>query len=456
MSDFLGDDYLLNTAPAKAIFREIRNLPILDPHNHADVKEIAENRNYANLWQIEGATDHYVWEMLRKRGVAEQFLTGPATPHEKWLVLAGVFEELVGSPTYEWIHLDLQRLLGIEKPINAENAEAIWQESLAILAGEDLRPQQLLRRMGVECMCSTDDPADSLEHHRALAASPIAGVVRPTFRPDKAMNIFKPDWPDYVARLEGVVGGSFAHVQDLVAGLRLRHDFFAANGCVASDHGVEVPYGYHSSAAAADAAFRKARQRQPLEPAEKIAYMSYILHEVAELDSAKGWVFQLHMGCVRDVRDSLARQIGPDSGGDISSHSVPIVEPLRDFLNRFDGRLKTVLYCLDPAHYATLASLARAFGPKVNLGPAWWLNDSPYGMRQHLEYISGVDVLSNVPGMVSDSRKLLSYASRHEMFRRCLSDVLGKMVAEGRAPLAAAVKTARRVTYDNPKNFYGI
>ncbi len=183
--------------------------------------------------------------------------------------------------------------------------------------------------------------------------------------------------------------------------------------------------------------------------------MSYILNEVAEMDSAKGWVFQVHMGVVRDVRNTLWENLGPDTGGDVSDHMLPLSEPLLPLLNRFDNRLKVVLYCIDPHHQATLATLTRAFGSMVNLGSAWWLNDTPTGMKRQLEYISTVDLLSNFAGMVSDSRKLLSYASRHEMFRRCMSDVLGKFVDEGRAPLDAALRLARGMCYDNVKSFWG-
>ncbi len=455
MSDFLGETYLLSTAPARDLYAAVADLPIIDAHNHADVKEIAENACYTDLWQIEAATDHYVWELLRKRGVPERLITGDASNREKWLSAARVWEELAGNPTYEWVHLDLKRLLGIDELINGENGAMIWERSAAILQRDDMRPQALLKRMKVEVMGSTDDPIDSLEHHQKLQDSPIAGMVRPTFRPDKAMNIFKPDWRDYIHKLEKRVGESFRSISDLIQALRQAHDYFAANGCLASDHGVEIPYAHFVDEADADAVFRKALRREAIGKEEEIAYMSYVMHEMARLDSEKGWVFQLHMGAVRDIRDSLSRELGPDTGGDISNHHMPIVAPLRDLLNRFDGNLKVVLYCLDPTHQATLATLARAFGKNVSLGSAWWLNDTPVGMRTQLEYIAGVDLLMNSAGMVSDSRKLFSYGSRHEMFRRVLCDVVGNMVSLGRMPMRVAEKLVVRVAYDNPKSLFG-
>ncbi|MFA4945694.1 MAG: glucuronate isomerase [Lentisphaeria bacterium] len=453
---FLGDSYLLGSTTARRLYETVQDLPILDPHNHADVKAIAENRASANLWEAEAATDHYVWELLRKRGLPERLITGAATPREKWDACAAAFPALVGNPTYEWIHLDLRRRFGIQELIAAETAGPIWDATLAALQTPAMKPQALLQAMKVERMCSTDDPLDSLEWHQALDATPSAGVVRPTFRPDKAMNIFKPDWNDYINRCEALAGASFQHLPDLIAFLQQRHDFFATRGCVASDHGVETPWGHNVSPAAADAIFRKARARQPLTPAEQQAYLAFLLQACGEMDAAKGWVFQLHLGCVRDLRDSLAHSLGPDSGGDISNHATPIVEPLRDFLNRFDNRLQTVLYCLEPGHQATLATLARAFGATVSLGSAWWLNDTPVGMRRQLEYIGSVDLLWNFAGMVSDSRKLLSYGSRHEMFRRVLCDVAGNLVERGQAPASLAEKLVRHLSYDRPKQLFNL
>jgi glucuronate isomerase len=305
-------------------------------------------------------------------------------------------------------------------------------------------------------MCSTDDPVDSLEYHRALQQSSIPGVVRPTFRPDRAMNVFKPDWRDYIGMLEKRVNSSFGGIDDLVAALKVTHDYFAENGCVASDHGVNVPYGFRVEKDDADAAFRKAYDGKQLDPAETVGFMSYVLNEVAEMDAEKGWVFQLHIGAVRDVRDRLLSDVGPDSGGDTSDHLTDIVTPLRDLLNRFDDRLKVALYNLSPVHNATLAGLTRAFGAKVNLGLAWWLNDSYIGMKRQLEYVGTVDVLMNLSGMVSDSRKILSYGSRHEMFRRTLSDVVGRMVDLGQVPLALAERLVTYLAYERPKEFFGL
>lgn len=452
---FLDEKYLLTTDTAAGLFEIVANLPVIDAHNHADVAEIRQNLNYPDIWQVEVATDHYVWELMRKRGVPESHITGKAGNSEKWLALADIFDELAGNPTYEWIHLDLKRRLGVDHIISSDTGQAIWDCTRTLLAKPEMRPQALLAEMQVEVIGSTDDPVDSLSDHRALAEAEVPFRICPTFRPDNAMNIFKPDWVDYIHRLEKRFGMRFKHVADLLDALRQAHDYFADHGAVASDHGVEVPYAYQVEEEDADAIFKRAIAGKELDEDDIVGFLSFMLNEVAEMDAEKGWVFQLHLGCARDVRDTLKNGIGPDSGGDISDHMIDIVAPLNPLLNRFDGRLKVVLYSLDPSHQTTLAALCRAYGENVNLGSAWWFNDSPVGMKRQLEYIGSVDLLANMAGMVSDSRKLVSYGSRHEMFRRVLCDVVGGLVERGQVPVKVAEKLVTFLAYERPKQLFG-
>lgn len=452
---FLDDFYLLTSQPARDIYEAVKSLPIIDAHNHCDVKALSENRKFQDIWEAEAGSDHYVWECLRKCNVPEELITsGSSSNRDKWLALANAFELMAGNPTYEWIHLDLKRRLKIDLEINAENGAEIWDRSKEILGRDEMSQQNLIKAMNVECMCSTDDPLDSLEYHQALQSTPLSGVVRPTYRPDKAMNIDKPDWNEYMDKLGKRWNMKLDKLDDLLEALRLAHDFFAENGCKASDHGVNVPYAYEVKKEDAAAVFRKARKKKSLSEAEKIAFMSYFLHYTAELDDEKDWVFQLHIGAVRDVRKSLFDSLGPDCGGDISDHMTDYVTPLLPLLNRFDQRLKIVLYNMNPIHNATLAQLCRAFGHKLSLGLAWWLNDSFIGMKRQLEYVGSVDLLSNLAGMVSDSRKILSYGSRHEMFRRSLAEVMGEMVARGQMTLKTAQKNAALLCYERPKTLF--
>lgn len=453
---FLDDKYLLESDSAVAIYAAVKDLPIIDPHNHADVAEIAANGNYSNAWQVFAATDHYVWEVMRKRGVDENSITGSATPKEKWMELARVMPEIAGNPVFEWIHLDLRRRFGITDVLCSENAEHIWDEVNARLATDDFKPLALLKAMNVEVMCSTDDPVDTLEYHAAVNEKAGRVVIRPTWRPDKAMRIHYPGFRDYVAKLGERFGIEIDSVEKLVEALQKSHDYFAEKGCRASDHDTPHPLPGNATLAEADVVFQRALAGETMSQADIDTYQDYLTIKVAEMDMRAGWVYQMHMCVIRDVRDTLFQSLGMDVGGDISEFYVNIAKPLCGFLNHFDDRLKLVLYSLEPCHQAALAAVARAFGKNVRLGSAWWLNDQPYGMSTQLEYIGNVDVYSCFAGMVSDSRKILSYASRFEMFRRTLSNVLGGLVLKGRMPQEIAEKIAVMMCYTEPKKFFNV
>lgn len=453
---FLDDKYLLESDSAVAIYAAVKDLPIIDPHNHADVAEIAANGNYSNAWQVFAATDHYVWEVMRKRGVDENSITGSASPKEKWMELARVMPEIAGNPVFEWIHLDLRRRFGITDVLCSENAERIWDEVNAKLATDDFKPLALLKAMNVEVMCSTDDPVDTLEYHAIVNEKAGRVVIRPTWRPDKAMRIHYPGFRDYIAKLGKRFGIEIDSVEKLVEALQKSHDYFAEKGCRASDHDTPHPLPGNATLAEADVIFQRALAGETMSQADIDTYQDYLTIKIAEMDMRAGWVYQMHMCVIRDVRDTLFQSLGMDVGGDISEFYVNIAKPLCGFLNHFDDRLKLVLYSLEPCHQAALAAVARAFGKNVRLGSAWWLNDQPYGMSTQLEYIGNVDVYSCFAGMVSDSRKILSYASRFEMFRRTLSNVLGGLVLKGRMPQEIAEKIAVMMCYTEPKKFFNV
>ena len=454
---FMDAKYLMKSAAAPALFDQIKKLPVVDPHNHANVKEIADNGNYSDAWQLFAATDHYVWEMLRKRGVSEELITGSATPEEKFLSMAKVFPEIAGNPVYEWIHLDLKRYFGIDDLISEATGKAIYDEVTAKLQTPEYRPQQLLTGvLNVEVMCSTDDLIDTLEDHKRVNDAVGRTLIRPTWRPDKAMKITNPGWRAYMNQVEARFGHKLNSISDLIDAFKASHDFFAENGCRASDHGIEIPLRADYSIADADKVFKKAMAGEKLTVEEENCFMGCFLAEAAELNSKSNWVTQLHLGAVRDVRTTLFNNLGPDVGGDISDHYLDYAPALCSFLNRFDGRLKVVLYCLEQSHQGTLATISRAFGEKVSLGSAWWLLDTPVGMRRQLEYIGSTDTFSNFAGMVSDSRKLLSYGSRFEMFRRVLADVIGAHVERGQMPMEIASDLVERMAFSGTKKFWNL
>lgn len=446
---FLDEEYLLGSESARQLYDEIRELPILDPHSHLDVQAVARNEGWDDIWEVEGATDHYVWQLMRKRGVPERKITGSASNREKWMALAEVFPQFAGNPTYEWIHLDLKRRFGIEKLISGDTAEEIWTETKDMLESPEMRQQALLEEMNVEVVSSTDDPVSDLEHHRRLEDDLEEITVRPTWRPDTAMKIDEAGWREYVDDLAGATDTDTSDLDGFLTALEVSHEYFENHGCRASDHGLhEVVSKPVSDRRAADI-YQRAYAGETIASDDVTDFQAYVLERIGELNRDTGWVTQFHIGPVRDYRDSLYDELGPDAGGDVSTQDIELAENLEYFLNRFDEELQIVLYTVDPTHYPTVATISRAF-PNVSVGAAWWFNDSPTGMRRQLEYVSTVDLLANHGGMVSDSRKLLSFDSRFEMFRRSLADTVGSMVEQGQIPHGVAEDLVREVAYDRP------
>ncbi len=451
---FLDERYLLTNSTALLLYDVIRSLPIVDPHNHANIEEIVLDTPWKDIWEVEGATDHYVWELMRKRGIPEEKITGNAPNKEKWLALCKIFPELVGNPVYEWVHLDLKRVFGIEDIVSPYTGEKIWHETLEMLQTKEMRPQSLLKKMNVEILSTTDDPRDDLLYHEK--AKTLDGIkITPTWRPDKAMNIEKKEWKSYVEELGGKIGEDIETLDGFLSALLKSHTYFDERGCRASDHGILRPISFYVPEEKARSIYNRAIKGEEIAPEEVISFKAYMLYQFGKMNEDTGWVMQLHIGAMRDYRDVLYKTFGSDSGGDISTNALDIAGNLKYFLNQFDEKLKIVLYVLDPTHLPTISTIARSF-PNVSIGAAWWYNDTPFGMEMHLKYIATVDLLYNFAGMVTDSRKLLSYGSRTEMFRRVLSSVVGEMVEKGQIPLKEAIKLVEWVSYFRPKElFYG-
>ncbi|KAF2959008.1 glucuronate isomerase [Thermotoga sp. Ku-13t] len=449
---FLDENYLLSCETAKQLYQLVKDLPIVDAHNHSDAREIVENKGWNDIWEAEAATDHYVWELMRRRGVPEEKITGKASNYEKWLALAEVFPKFVGNPTYEWIHLDLRRRFSINEIISKETAQIIWNKAKEKLQSDDMKPQKLLRDMNVEIMCTTNDPAEDLHYHE-LARERVEGVkILPTWRPDRFCKVHSPDFKKFVSQLEERTNVSITGLSAFVEALKKTHDRFAKLGCVCSDHALLDPIVHRVSESEASRIFEKAL-KEPVSYEEHLKFQSYMMYRFAEMNSEKDWAMQLHIGAMRDYRIKLFERLGPDSGGDIIAGFVDVARGMKNFFNDFDGKLRIVLYCMDTSYLPVMATIARAF-ENVFLGAPWWFNDSPFGMRWHLEYIASVDLLSNFVGMVTDSRKLMSYGSRTEMFRRVLCDVVGTMVERGQIPLGEAIELCRELSYSRPKEFF--
>ena len=448
---FLDKNYLLDNHTAKELYGAVKNLPIIDLHSHVELEEILENRPAHDIWEVEGATDHYVWELMRRRGIDEEKITGKASNREKWAALAEIFSQLGGNPTYEWIHLDLKRRFGIEEIISKKTADTIWEKTQTRLADESMLPQNLIKEMNIELMCTTDEPTSDLKYHQKIREVSDMPTVLPTWRPDKVVHIENSVWKEYIDELGKQTEEDTGKLDGLLSALEKKYKYFSEQGCLSSDLGLEKPYSFPVTLKTAQHIHHTAYQGKKLSKEEVITYKAFMLHELGKLNKKNNWVTQLHIGAVRDYRNSLYEMLGIDSGGDISTQNVDFAEGLNYFLNEFAEDINIVIYCLDPTHLPTVTTITRAF-PRITIGAPWWFNDSPFGMEMHLKYVASVDLISNCGTMVSDSRKLLSYGSRTEVFRRMLCRVVGEMVERGQIPREIAQELVENVAYNNAKD----
>ena len=465
MIPFLSDDFLLHSATARQLYHShAAPQPIIDYHCHLPPDQIAQNRQFDNITQIWLYGDHYKWRAMRANGVNERFVTGDASDWEKFEKWAETVPYTVRNPLYHWTHLELRRYFGITELLNPASARRIYDQCNALLQTPDYAVQGLLRRMNVVTVCTTDDPADSLEHHQALAATDFGTRMLPTFRPDKAMTPEAPDYNHYLDRLGAAAGVGIQTYADLQAALRQRHDFFAAQGGRLSDHGLERLYAADYTEAEVAAIFAKARAGQALSALEVEQFKSAMLIFLAELDWEKGWTQQFHLGALRNNNTRALRQLGPDTGWD-SIGDFEQGRALSRFLDRLDNQnklAKTVLYNLNPADNDLFATMIGNFqdgsvAGKMQFGSGWWFLDQKDGMEKQLNALSNMGLLSRFVGMLTDSRSFLSFP-RHEYFRRILCNLLGRDVENGELPaeeLPWLGELVEKISYGNARDYFG-
>jgi glucuronate isomerase len=450
--EFLNDNYLLNNTKAKSIYDEIRDLPIIDPHNHSDLKEIMDNKNWQDIWEVEGQTDHYIWQLMRRMGIEEDKITGKASNKEKWKAFAEVFPSFALNPVFEWMQLDLKNIFEIEELLDSSNADQIWKITKSKLQKDDYKPRALLEKMKVEIMCTTDDPISDLKYHNQAQDELDNLKVYPTWRPDSYSKIEEDDWKENIIKLiQKYLDTDDLSLDNLLKALELSHSYFDRMGCVSSDHDLPDLMSKAVSFKQAENIFDK-RLDKELSINEIINFKAFMLNYYAELNRKKDWIMQLHIGVRRNYRKSLLDNVGINSGGDIIGSGVNIVDGLSYLLNTFED-LKFVAYIINDNYLQSLVSIARAF-PNLNLGSSWWFNDSAYGMDKHLNHIAAVDVLAKQTGMVTDSRKILSYASRTEVYRRTLANLLGESVLKQKLPISLAEKIAVDLSYKRPLELF--
>lgn len=442
MKTFMDADFLLKTETAKHLYhRHAAPMPIIDYHCHLSPRMIAEDYRFRSITELWLGGDHYKWRAMRANGVDEHYITGDADDWEKFEKWAATLPYTFRNPLYHWTHLELRTAFGINEVLNPESARRIYDACNARLAEADMTARGLMRRYGVETVCTTDDPTDSLEYHRSIRESGFEVKVLPTWRPDKAM---KPAdgkvYRAYVARLGEAAGMEIRTYEHLLEALRKRHDFFASQGCKVADHGIDTFPWADCTPEAAAALFGKVMGGNELTAGEVEQLQTALLLELARMNHEKGWVQQFHYGPIRDICRRMYRRLGPDTGFDTIGDGK-VAEKMGRFLNALDeeGKLaKTILYNINPADNHVVAAMAATFQDgsvpgKVQFGSGWWFNDQIDGMEAQMNVLSMQGLLSRFVGMLTDSRSFLSYP-RHEYFRRILCNLIGQDVEEGLIP----------------------
>ncbi len=463
MKQFMADDFLLKTETAKTLFNNYAmSVPIIDYHCHINPKEIAQDKSFDSITQVWLGGDHYKWRLMRSNGIDEHYITGKASDREKFQKWAETVEVIIGNPVLHWSHLELQRFFGYNGVLNSKTAEDVWNICNAKLRESSMSVRNMIKNSNVKIICTTDDPIDSLEYHKAIKEDSSFDVqVLPAWRPDKAMNIEKPDYFSYLDRLSEVSGIKINDYSSLKAALINRMEFFDSMGCNVSDHALEYVMFYPAPDEEIEKIFEKRKTSALTKEEElkfKTAFMLFVSREYNKMD----WALQLHYGCKRDNNTLMFEKLGPDTGYDCIANYAPSPQ-MADFLNALNKTNelpRTVIYSLNPNDNAAIVSILGCFQNssavgKIQHGSAWWFNDHLDGMTEQIKTLGSMGLLSGFVGMLTDSRSFLSYP-RHEYFRRILCNIIGDWIENGEFPndLDTAGKIVKNISYNNALNYF--
>ena len=464
MKDFLDKDFLLKTPTAKRLFHDYAaDMPIIDYHCHLSPKDIAEDRIFNNIAEVWLHGDHYKWRAMRTNGIHESYCTGDKTDLEKFEQWAATVPYTMRNPLYHWTHMELQRYFNVTEQLSPANAKAVYEHCNALLQTKEFSVRNLLRKMKVKLVCTTDDPVDSLEYHKAMQEEGADIKMVPAFRPDMAMNVGNTEsFLQYVKKVEAAAVMQVHTFDDYLMALKNRHDFFAQMGCRVSDHGLEEIYADEYTAEEIIIIFERLLKGETLCLRCQRQFKSAMLVHFAEWDHEKGWVQQFHLGALRNNNTRMLNQLGPDTGWD-SIGTFDQGKALSTFLNGLDTRnklTKTILYNLNPADNEVLATMVGNFNDgsvagKIQFGSGWWFLDQKDGIIKQLNALSNMGLLSRFVGMLTDSRSFLSFP-RHEYFRRILCDLIGTEVEEGELPndIEWLGKMVQDICYNNNVNYF--
>lgn len=467
MKTFMDENFLLETKTSQILFHEYaKNMPIIDYHCHINPQEIAENKQFDNITQVWLGGDHYKWRLIRSNGTPEEKITGSqSTDREKFQEFAKALPKAIGNPLYHWTHLELQRFFDCKLPLNEQNAETIWNLCNEKLHTPELSVQGIIKKANVKLICTTDDPADSLEWHQKIINDNLCSAkVIPAMRPDAIMRINLPNYSKYLKKLSQVTNISIKNMDDIRQALKLRMDFFVDMGCKITDHALEYVFYRPYTEQAVNTIISKALNNEPISQLEEETYKTALLEFLASEYTKRNWAMQIHYSALRNNNTNMYQKLGPDTGFDcIATYNCGEgLVALLDALNTKNILPKTIIYSLNPADNALIGSIIGSFQGsgvqgKIQQGAAWWFNDTKEGMINQLTSIANLSVLGNILGMLTDSRSFLSYP-RHEYYRRILCNFLGTLVENGEYPkdITYLGKLVQNISYYNAKEYFNL